>query len=125
MATVTNDLAGDAVIVDGETVTLPVEVRSAKMVVASFLVDGDTAQALIDYSSLRIARQAGRAMCSLSSVQYTDNDLGPYNEIAVAFVIEPHDLPAGQKVSMSSGSVTTFIHKLPVNQEFTCHAGKG
>jgi hypothetical protein len=61
-------------------------------------------------------------MCSIAAVQYTDNDLGPYNEIAVAFVVEPHDGSAGG--SSMTGDVTTFIHKLPVNQSFTCEAGR-
>jgi hypothetical protein len=115
----------DRVLVDGEEVTLPVEVRSAKMAVATFPVDAAAAQRTIEYSGLRVARQGRWAMCSLSAVQYTDNDLGPYNEIAVAFVVEPHDLAPGAKASVAGGQVTTFIHKLPVNQEFTCHAGRG
>src|SRR5262245_37069789 len=123
--TILDPLAGEPVVVDGEIVTLPVEVRSAKMVAATFLVDVNAAQQLIDYSGLRVAAQRGKAMCTLSAVQYTDNDLGPYNEIAVALVVEPHDKKSDEKVSMAGGSVTVFIHKLPVNQEFTCHAGRG
>jgi hypothetical protein len=109
--------------VQGQYVTVPVEVRSAKMVQASWLVPATTAQRLIDYSGLRIRRMASTlAMCSIAAVQYTDNDLGPYNEIAVAFVVEPHDGSAGG--SPTGGDVTTFIHKLPVNQSFTCEAGR-
>jgi len=114
----------EAVVVDGERVALPVQVRSAKMVTASFVVDAEAAQRLIAYSGLRVARLAGRAMCSLSAVKYTDSDLGPYHEVAVAFVVEPHDGASARKASMGVGSVTTFIHALPVNQVFTCHAGR-
>ncbi|MCX7619765.1 MAG: acetoacetate decarboxylase family protein [Acidimicrobiales bacterium] len=127
--------AGDATItagsadwvIDGERVTMPVEVRSAKMVAATFLVDPAAAQRVIDYSGLGIAREpGGKAVCSLSAVQYLDNDLGPYNEIAVAFVVRPHDLPADAKPpSFLTGKVATFIHRLPVNQQFTCQAGRG
>src|SRR5687767_14802056 len=106
----------------GEEITIPVEVRSAKQVNATWLVDADAAQRVIDYSGLRVARQArGRTVCSLAAVQYADNDLGPYNEIAVAFVVEPYG-PPGAKSSFRSPH--TFIHKLPVNQEFTCEAGR-
>lgn len=109
---------------DGERIAVPVEVRSAKMVAAQYLVDADAAQALIDYSGLRVARQrGGRAVCALSAVQYTDNDLGPYHELAVAFVVEPHD--AGPDIRPSLRRMTTFIHRLPVNQEFTCKVGRG
>jgi hypothetical protein len=110
--------------VDHEVVTIPVEVRSAKMVAAQFLVDAEAAQRVIDYSGLRIARPiGGRAMLALSGVAYADNDLGPYHEFAVAFVVEPHDAPPGTKPSMTKP--TTLIHRLPVNQSFTCQVGKG
>ncbi len=90
----------DVFTVDGETITIPVEVRSATMVAAQFLVDADAAQRVIDYSGLRIARPVGdRAMLALSAVAYADNDLGPYHEFAIAFVVEPHDARPGEKPS--------------------------
>jgi hypothetical protein len=110
--------------IEGEQITIPVRVRSAAMVAAQFLVDADAAQRLIDYSGLRIARPiAGKAMLALSGVAYADNDLGPYHEFAVAFVVEPHDAAPGAKPSWQRP--TTLIHRLPVNQAFTCAAGKG
>lgn len=110
--------------VDGDRVTIPVEVRSATMVAAQFLVDADAAQRTIDYSGLRVARPIGNAaMLALSAVAYADNDLGPYHEFAVAFVVEPHDAPVGSRPSWNRP--TTFIHRLPVNQSFTCKVGKG
>jgi hypothetical protein len=110
--------------VDGEEVTIPVQVRSAKMIAAQFLVDADAAQRVIDYSGLRVARPiGGKAMLALSGVAYADNDLGPYHEFAIAFVVEPHDATPGQKASLRQP--TTLIHKLPVNQSFTCKVGKG
>lgn len=111
-------------VVDGETVTIPVEVRSAHMVGAQYFVDAEAAQRLIDYSGLRVATQLrDKAVCSISAVQYLDNDLGPYNEIAIALVVHPHDAAPGEKPDFRKP--TTFIHKLPVNQAFTCAAGKG
>jgi hypothetical protein len=113
-----------AFVLDGEEIAIPVEVRSAKMVAAQYVVDADAAQALVDYSGLRVARQpGGRAVVALSAVQYTDNDLGPYHEFAVAVVVEPHDAPPGWRPSLTE--VTTLIHRLPVNQSFTCRVGKG
>jgi hypothetical protein len=110
--------------VDREVVTIPVEVRSARMVAAQFLVDADAAQRVIDYSGLRIARPiGGRAVLALSGVAYADNDLGPYHEFAVAFVVEPHDAPRGTKPSLTKP--TSLIHRLPVNQSFTCEVGRG
>ena len=126
MSTVDAVVATDGpafVTVLGERVALPVEVRSATMAGATFTVPATAAQRLIDYSGLRVARIAGTlGICTLGAVQYTDCDLGPYNEVALAIVVEPHDgSPAG---SMASGNLTTLIHRLPVNQEFTCAAGR-
>ncbi len=110
--------------VAGETVTLPVEVRSARMIGAQYFVDADVAQEIIGYSGLTVARPRGNsAVCSVNAVQYLDNDLGPYNEIAVAFVVHAHDAAPRTKVDMRKP--TTFIHRLPVNQTFTCAAGRG
>jgi hypothetical protein len=113
--------------VEGSRVELPVEVRSAAMVSATFLVDADAAQAMIDRTGLQVVRsRRGQATVSLSAVQYGDNDLGPYNEIAVAVVVVPHDLAPGAKPPNGlGGEVTTYIHRLPVNQTFTRAAGRG
>jgi hypothetical protein len=111
-------------VIDGEAVTIPVEVRSATMVAAQFLVDADAAQSVIDYSGLRVVRQLrGKAMLALSAIAYADNDLGPYHEFAVAFVVEPHDAQPGARVSWNRP--TTLIHRLPVNQSFTSAVGRG
>jgi hypothetical protein len=129
----------------GQTITVPVEVRSATMVQASWLVSATAAQDMIDYSGLVVKRFAKTlAMVSIAAVQYTDNDLGPYNEVALAVVVEPHEplpsradggvpdwVPVIGKYSAHdvskedrAGGVTTFIHRLPVNQKFTCAAGR-
>lgn len=114
----------DVFVVDGEEVTIPVEVRSASMVAAQYLVPVEAAQRLVAPTGLRVARQlGGKALCAISAVQYTDNDLGPYHELAVAFVVESHDAPPGSKPSMKSP--VSYIHRLPVNQRFTCEVGKG
>lgn len=117
--------AGPAqVTIDGEEVALPVEVRSAQMVAVQYLVEAGAAQRLIDYSDLEVARlPGGRALLALSAVAYADNDLGPYHEVAVAVAVRPHD--AGPRWRPSPTSPTTFIHRLPVNQDFTCRVGRG
>lgn len=102
--------------VQGQDVTIPVEVRAARMVAATFTAPASIAQKLIDYSSLRVRRFAGTlTLCSLAAIEYTDSDLGPYNEFALAIAVYPHDF---------RGSMATFIHRLPVNQPFTCVAGR-
>lgn len=105
----------------GRDISAPVEVRSAQLVSGIFTAPATAAQELIDYSGLRVHRVAGTlALCMISAVQYTDSDLGPYNEISVAVVVEPHD---GSPAPLGKDT-TTFIHRLPVNQELSCTAGR-
>lgn len=106
----------------GQTVTLPVEVRHARQASATFLVDADAAQRIIAESGLTVTRKArGKALASIALVDYLQNDLGTYHELALAFVVDdPAGVPKGPK-----GSVSTLIWRLPVNGEFTCAAGRG
>jgi hypothetical protein len=111
-----------SVTVAGQEVHLPVEVRSATMIGAQYLVDADAARRLVDPTGLRVVRRAGRTVCSVTAVQYADNDLGPYNEIAMALEVLPHDAGPGYRPSVQR--MTTYIHRLPVNAAFTCAAGR-
>ena len=102
-------------LIQGQEVTLPVEIREARVAAATFLVPADSVQALIRHTGLQVARlPLGRAMCSLAFVRYVDGDLGQYNEIAVAFMVRHHD---GRK------GMAPYIHQLPVDQPFTLEAG--
>jgi hypothetical protein len=109
----------------GQQVAVPVEVRSAKMIGGTFTAPFTATRSLIAYSGLVPTKVAGTlAICMVSAVQYTDSDLGPYNEIALAIAVEdPVDGPSSA-AGVAAGNVTTFIHRLPVNQEFTCAAGR-
>ena len=51
----------------------------------------------------------------LGMIDYRDNDLGDYNEVAIIFFVYPSD--------GSPEDAGTYIYKLPVNQAFTCEAG--
>lgn len=106
----------DSVEVLGQTVRLPVEVRTARSAAATFLVRHDAARRLMAGTGLEPKRlPGGRAACILAVVQYVDNDLGPYNELAVSIAVgATEDAPAG-----------AYIHQLPVDGEFTCAAGRG
>lgn len=109
-------------LVDGRPVTIPVQVRSARMASASYLVPADAAQAVIADTGLRVDRRRGdRAMVALALIDYVDNDLGDYDEIALSFVVEN---PPGA-APPPKGGVATYIHRLPVSQPFTCEAGRG
>ena len=66
---------------------------------------------------------------ALAVCRYDDTDLDPYHEVAVSFVVRPHDAPprpsAGQRAKeFATGAIGAYIHRLPVDQEFTCAAGR-
>ncbi len=58
----------------------------------------------------------GRCQVVLAVIDYRDNDLGDYHEIGITFFVTP----AGG----SADDAGTFITHLPVDQEFTCEAGR-
>jgi hypothetical protein len=100
----------------GRTVTIPVEVRRARSWFASFAVPAGRVAEIVAPAGLVPARlPGGRAMLSLAFVRYDDGDLDAYREIAVAFLVAD---PAGGR---GKGA---YIHRLPVDQEFTCAAGR-
>jgi hypothetical protein len=108
--------ATDSVEVLGQQVALPVEVRTARSAAATFLVRHDAARRLMAGTGLEPKRlPGGRALCILAAVQYVDNDLGPYNELAFSIAVGASgDAPPG-----------AYIHQLPVDGEFTRAAGRG
>jgi hypothetical protein len=95
----------------GRTVTLPVHVRAADSWAAQYLVPHGAAQGLLP-PGLRPAGLLGRSLCSLAFVRYRDSDLESYNEFAVGFL------------ARGAGDVGIYIHRLPVTEEFTLHAGR-
>jgi len=100
----------------GRTVTIPVEVRRARSWFASFAVPADRVAAIVAPAGLTPATlPGGRAMLSLAFVRYEDGDLDAYREIAVAFLVTDPEQPKRKGA---------YIHRLPVDQEFTCAAGR-
>ena len=83
---------------------------------ASFLVRREPVVRLLDGTGIEPSKlPGGRTMCIIAAVQYIDNDLGPYDEVAMCFPMSKGD-------AQQSGA---FIHQLPVNGAFTLAAGRG
>jgi hypothetical protein len=109
-------------------VRMPVVVRAASASVAYYLVPAGAAQALIEPTGLRVARVMPRwALCTIGTMDYRDNDLGQYHEVAITFFVhEPgaFRVPVvGGPLSMVRGNLPTYIHQLPVDAEFSREAG--
>ena len=110
----------------GSVVTMPVQIRRADQHVATFSVDAEAAQQMIDYSGLQVCRYLpGRAIAILMLVHYVDGDLGQYYEFGTSVMVNP---PGDARVASSWSpralqSAGAFIHHLPVDQEFTLEAG--
>ncbi|MFE7801158.1 acetoacetate decarboxylase family protein [Nocardia sp. NPDC057440] len=113
----------------GKDIHMPVRIRLARTFMTTYAVPADAAQRLIDYSGLDILRlPGGRAVCTLVFVDYLDGDLGPYNEFGVSFMVRHHRAATtrfGDLRAVLTGGAGVFIHRLPVDGEFTLAAGRG
>ena len=116
-------------VVHGQTIALPVCVRDAVQMTALFVVPIAPARALVGDPRLRVAELfPGRTVCVLAAVEYLDNDLGRYNEVAVSFFVERSEQTSwpvvGPLVGFLRGGIGAYIHRLPVTTAFSCDAGR-
>ena len=126
----TNSGAARTYQIQGRNVTLPVVVRDASSGSATFLVGAASARRLLPGPELDVVEVLpGRALLSVSCIDYRDNDLGDYNEISIAFFVrergaKPTIPYLGPAIDFFRGRLPTYIHRLPVTQSFTCEAGR-
>jgi hypothetical protein len=122
--------AAASYVIQGREVRLPVVVRDASSGAATYAVSAAAARRLIPGDALEpVEVWPGKALCSLAVIQYRDNDLGDYNEVSIAFFVREkggaRGIPyAGTVADFLRGRVATYIHHLPVDQSFTCEAGR-
>jgi hypothetical protein len=120
----------DQYLIDGKKINFPVEVADAAMLLNGFLVDSKAAQAMIQDSGFTVVELfPGKAILQLLAVDYRKNDLGDYNEAAIIFPVltpgEKKPFPFfGPLSAMAKGSMGNFVYRMPVDQEFTTHAGR-
>ncbi|WP_372750325.1 acetoacetate decarboxylase family protein [Litorivivens sp.] len=113
-----------------QDVTLPVKVRRAANAFASFLVNAKAANAWIKESGLEVVEVfPGKAIMQIVGVDYQENDLGDYNEAGISFYVREPGTKKGLPIigglrAIMSGTASSYIHLLPVDQEFTMHAGR-
>src|ERR1051325_1912481 len=107
--------------IQGQTVRLPVEVRDATNAYASFLVPSEAVRRLLPPGLVTAEGFPGRSLCTIGAIEYRDNDLGQYNEVAIAFMVCRGSARAF--FDLVRGNAAAYIHRLPVNASFTCAAG--
>jgi hypothetical protein len=109
----------------GRTVTMPVMVRDAAAGTAVFEVDAAAAQALVPGEAFQVVESSpGRAQLVLATIDYRDNDLGDYHEVGVTVFVVPRRGGDSDGDSGDPAAAGTFITHLPVDQDFTCEAGR-
>lgn len=70
----------------------------------------------------------GRCLVMLGALQYRDSDLGPYNEIVIAFPVAQGDapLPALDAVWRGLGrTMSAYVWQMPVSSEVAWRVGAG
>lgn len=116
--------------IQGRRVDLPVVVRDASNASATFLVPSAAAQRWVPDGAFEVAEiLPGQGMLSIAAIDYRDNDLGDYDEVSIALFVRARGAKRGLPVLSTfadflQGKLGTYIHRLPVNQSFTCEAGK-
>ena len=117
-------------LIDGQTIDFPVIVAEASMLMNAYLVDAAVAQDMIKDSGFRVIELfPGKAILQLLFVDYRKNELGDYNEGAIILPVlapgEKKPFPLfGAMARMANGTLGNFVYRMPVDQEFTTHAGR-
>ena len=120
----------DNYVIDSQPIDFPVVVADASMLMNGFLVDAVVAQNIINDSGFRVVELfPGKAILQLLFVDYRENDLGNYNEGAIIFPVltpgEKKPFPFfGTLKRMATASLCNYVYRMPVDQEFTTHAGR-
>jgi hypothetical protein len=116
--------------IDGREIHLPVVVRKARNAFSTFIVPAHVAQEWIAKSGFEVVEVwPGKAIMQVVGVEYLDNDLGDYHEAGFSFYVRQpgakRGLPLiGGILDIIRGRAASYIHMLPVNQDFTQHAGR-
>ncbi len=103
--------------VDGRIIRLPCVVRDASAGTAMFEVDHAAAQRMVPGDGFTVVESSPeRCQLILAVIDYRDNDLGDYREVGITLFVTPRGAAAD--------TAGTFIVRLPVDQRFTCLAGR-
>jgi len=110
--------------IEERTVVLPVRVREASAVYASFLVPASAVKRLLPAGLTPLQTIPGRATCTIVGVDYREGDLGKYHEVGVCFLLRRAGGSRLDLLSMIRNQAPAYIHCLPVTTSFSCEAGR-
>jgi hypothetical protein len=110
--------------IEEQTVVLPVRIRDAASVYASFLVPAAAVKRLLPAGLVPLQTIPGRATCTIVGVDYRDGDLGTYHEVGVCFLLRPPNGSRLDVLTMMRNQAPAYIHRLPVTTSFSCEAGR-
>jgi hypothetical protein len=113
----------------GRRVRLPVEVRDASTGVAAFVVPLRAARRIVPEPFEPVELLPDRTLLAIAAIDYRDNDLGDYHEVSLTFFVRapgrPRGVPwLGAWLDLARNRLGTWIWRLPVDQTFTCEAGR-
>lgn len=119
-------MSTQAHVVDGQEVTFPVEVRDASIATVTVMGSADGARRALAGTGLEpVTPLPGRALWTVAAIDYRDNDLGQYHELAIAVVVRRKGRSRlGSAADLARARLHTHITHLPVDQRFTYLAGR-
>jgi len=121
-------VADDRFVVDGRELTLPMQIAELTLCAQVFAVPARAARQLLDGSGLRLAEiWPGTSALTLMAVEYRDNPLGNYCEAVIcvpAYAPGERALPGLGGLDILTKRASHYIYAMPVDQEFTAHAGR-
>lgn len=120
------DAKTTSAVVDGRELTFPINVRDASIATVTVLGSARGARQVLQGTGLEpVTPLPGRALWTVSAIDYRDNDLGDYHELAVAVVVRKKGRSRlGSAVDLARARLHTHITHLPVDQRFTYLAGR-
>jgi hypothetical protein len=113
MSTVVTQQDAHTWTIAGRTLTLPVEIRDARLAFSVHRTPAADARALLAETPFRPVVLGRSAFSVVVFVRYLDGDLDSYDEFGIGTVVRG-----------ITGMPGIYVHHLPVTAEFTMHAGR-
>lgn len=128
-ASIFSDIEQQELTYEGQVFKAPFFIRDANVMGAFFLCDYVEAQALTGPSFKPVRLPFGKAIFAIHSIEYHDTDIGSYNEVALAIVVQRPGTGLLQRArslhSLLKAQFHAYIFELPVTTKLSVAGGKG